>query len=96
MQRKKYKYKRKKLRDKLNIGEKVLALVEKIKKKISAREILQPVNIASFNRDETFSIRRKQSINKIDYYWLKNLRNNKILTKRFQRKELFAVVNNFI
>ena len=39
---------------------------------------------------------KKQTINKIDYYWLKNLRNNKILMKRFQRTELLAVANNFI
>ena len=39
---KKYKYKRKKLRGKLNIREKVLVLAERIKK-ISAREILQAV-----------------------------------------------------
>ena len=53
-------------------------------------------NIAYFNWGETFSIRKKQTINKIDYYWLKNLRNNKILMKRFQRTELLAVANNFI
>ena len=39
---------------------------------------------------------KKQTINKIDYYWFKNLRNNKILMKRFQRTELLAVANNFI
>ena len=40
---KKYKYKRKKLRSKLNIREKVLVLAERIKK-INYREILQAVS----------------------------------------------------
>ena len=53
-------------------------------------------NIAYFKRDETFLIRKRQTVDKIDYYWLKNVRNNKILTKWFQRTELFAVVNNFV
>ena len=30
------------------------------------------------------------------YYWLKNSKNNKHITKRFQRNELFALNNNFI
>ena len=53
-------------------------------------------NIAYFKRDETFLIRKRQTVDKIDYYWLKNVRNNKVLTKWFQRTELFAVVNNFV
>ena len=47
--------------------------------------------MAYSNKDETSSIRKTQTSDKIDYYWLKNLRNNKILTKRFQRTELFAL-----
>ena len=30
------------------------------------------------------------------YYWLKNSKNNKYITKRFQRNELLALNNNFI
>ena len=41
-------------------------------------------------------MRRKQKINKIMYYWLKNSINNKYVTKRFQRNELFALKNNLI
>ena len=58
------------------------------------KQLLQ--NIGYSNRDETFSIKKRKTIDKIDYYWLKNLRNNQVLTIRFQRTELFAVVNNFI
>ena len=53
-------------------------------------------NIAYFDKEKTFSISKKQKIDKIDYYWLKNLQNNRNLTKRFQRTESFAVNNNFI
>ena len=48
-------------------------------------------NVAYFNGDEIFSIRKRQTVDKIDYYWLKNLRNNKVLMKKFQRIELFSV-----
>ena len=41
--KKKYKAKRRKLMENLNIGEKVLVLVEKIKKKISTWKVLQAV-----------------------------------------------------
>ena len=55
----------------------------------SYKQLVQ--NVAYFNRDEIFSIRKRQTVDKIDYYWLKNLRNNKVLMKKFQRIELFSV-----
>ena len=82
--KKKYRYKRKQLRDKLNIGEKVLVLAERIKKSVPWKFYKQSVqNIAYFNSGMTFSIRKRETIDKFNYYWLINLRNNKILTKRF-------------
>ena len=48
-------------------------------------------NSAHFNRDKIFSIRKTQKIDKINYYWLKNLEDNKILIKRFQRAELLPL-----
>ena len=76
--------KEKKLRDKLNTGEKVLVLAERIKKKSAPGKLYKQSvqNIAYFNRDKTFLIRKRQTIDKIDYYWLKNLRNNKVLKDR--------------
>ena len=72
-------------------------LAERIKKKSAPGNFYKQSvqNIAYFNRDKIFSIRKKQRINKTDYYWVKNLENNKVLTKRFQRTELFAIENNF-
>ena len=40
-------------------------------------------NISYFNKEKTFSSRKKQKIDKINYYWLTDLQNNKKLTKRF-------------
>ena len=90
---KKYSIKRKKLRENLNIGEKVLVLAERIKKKSAPGKFhKQSVqNIAYFNRERTFYIRKKKKINKINYYWLKGLKTNRNMTKRFQSAELFAL-----
>ena len=94
---KKYKAKRKKLREKLNISEKVLVLAERIKKKSAPGKFYKQSiqNIQYFNKGKIFSIRKKISIDKIDYYWLLELLTNKKVTKRFRRTELFAIKNNF-
>ena len=82
----------------LNIGEKVLVLAERVIKKLAPGKFYKQSvqNDAYFNRKKTFSIRKKQKIDKIDYYWLKNLQNNRNLTKWFQRTELLAINNNFV
>ena len=94
--KKKYDRTKKKLRENLNINEKVLVLAERIRKKSapgkSSKQSVQ--NISYFNKEKVFFIRKKQKIDKISYYWLKDSQNKK-LTKRFQRTELFAVNNNF-
>ena len=53
-------------------------------------------NVSYFNKEKTFSMRKRQKIDKIDYYWLKNLQTSRNLTKIFQRTGLFAIKNNFI
>ena len=90
--------KKKKLQENLNVGEKVLVLAERIRKKSTPGKFYKKSvqNIAYFKKEQTFIIRTKQKINKIVYYWLKNWKNNKYLTKRFQINELFALKNNFI
>ena len=56
----------------------------------------QPLqNTAYFNLEKTFLTRKKQKIDKIDYYCLKKLQTNRNVTKKFQRTELFEVKNNF-
>ena len=98
MTEKKYSAKRRKLQENLNVGERVLVLAERIKKKSAPGKFYKQLiqNIAYFNKEQVFAIRTKQKIDKITYYWLKNVKNNKFLIKRFQRNELFALKNNFI
>ena len=84
------------MRENLNIGEKVYVLAERIKKKSAPgkfyKESLQ--NISYFNKDTVFTIRKKQTIDDVRYYWLKSTFAE--LSKRFSRSELFALRSNFL
>ena len=86
---------KRKLREPLNINEKVLVLAERIKKKDAPKFLLKSTteNIPFFNRKEIFTIERYVLIDGSYYYWLKNEKNEKI-SKRFIREELFALNNN--
>ena len=61
---KKYSLKRRKLRDHLNISEKVLVLPERIKKKSAPGKFYKHSvqNISYFNKEKTFLIRKKMNI----------------------------------
>ena len=67
------------------IGEKVLILAERIKKKDApGRFYKQSVqNISHFNKERTFMIRKKQSIDDITFYWLTDVQNSQKVPKRF-------------
>ena len=95
--KKRYSAKRKKLREKLLIGKKVLFLAERIKKKASPGKFYKQSvqNLSYFNKDRTFIIKKIQPIEDIKYCWLKDAQNNRKLPKNFQRTELFAVRGNF-
>ena len=82
--KKKYEAKRKKLRENLDIGRKVLVLPERIWRKSAPGKLYKQYvqNIAYFNKKKAYVIRTKQKIDKIVYYWLKNSKNNIYLTKR--------------
>ena len=86
---------KRKLREPLNINEKVLVLAERIKKKDAPKFLFKNTteNIPFFNRKEIFTIERYVLIDGSYYYWLKNEKNEKI-SKRFIREELFALNNN--
>ena len=47
------------------------------------------------NKENVFIITNKRKIEDKTFYWLKNTKNNKYFNKRFQRQELFAILNNF-
>ena len=72
--KKKYDKLRKKLRQDLNIGEKVYFLAERIKRKSAPGKFYKQSvqNISYFNKDTVFTIRKKQTIDNITYYWVKS------------------------
>ena len=94
--RKKYSKKRRKLRENLNIGERVYVLAERIRKKSTPGKFYKQSvqNISFFNKDTVNTIRKKQTIGGIRYYWIKSPIAD--LPKRFSRSELFALRSNFM
>ena len=87
---------KRKLREPLNINEKVFVLAERIKKKDAPKFLFKSTteNIPFFNKKEIFTIERYVLIENTYYYWLKNEKNEK-MNKRFIREELFALENNY-
>ena len=94
--RKKYSKKIIKLRENLNIGERVYVLAEKIRKKSAPGKLYKQSvqNISYFNKDTVYTIRKKQVIDDIRYYWVKSPIAN--LPKRFSRSGHFALRSNFM
>ena len=86
-----YQRKRKKLREKLNVGERVYVLAERIRKKSAPGKFYKQTvqNISYFNKETVYLIRQGKKVNNIYFYWLNNLKN------RFVRSELFALKENF-
>ena len=72
----KYADKKRKLRENLNIGEKVLILAKRIKKRSAPGKFYKEAvqNISYFNKKMIFTIRNKQKIDKKTYYWIKKLK----------------------
>ena len=85
--------KRKKLRFPLNIGESVLILSSRLKKKDEPGQLYKSSteNKPYFNRDKIFRISHKvKRENGKYFYWIENVKG------RFIREELFALNNQFI
>ena len=93
---KKYSKKRKKLRENLNISERVYVLAERIRKKSAPGKFYKQFvqNTSFFNKDRVYTIRKKQMIRGIRYYWIKSPVAD--LPKRFSRSELFALKSSFM
>ena len=87
---------KKKLREPLNIGEKVMVLAERVKKKDAPKFLFKSTteNVPFFNRKEIFKIDKYIAVNSAYNYWLQNEKGQKI-DKRFIREELFALQNNY-
>ena len=94
---KKDSYKRK-LRDPINIGEKVLVLSERLKKKDAPGKLYKAStqNKAFYNKDKVFIIRKRlKSLDNVWYYWVSEA-NKEIISSRFIRQELFALKEQWI
>ena len=87
---------KRKLRDPLEINEKVLVLSERIKKKDAPGFLFKSTteNVPFFNKKKIFTIIKKIQIDNIYFYWIKK-ENEQFIDKRFVREELFALKNNF-
>ena len=88
--------KKRKLREPLEIDEKVLVLAERIKKKDAPGVLFKSTteNIPFFNRNQVFKVVKRILVNDVYNYWIKN-ENNENINNRFMREELFALQNNF-
>ena len=88
---------RKKLRDPLDLEEKVLVLAERLKKKDAPSKFFKAStdNIPFFNREKIFRIYKRAKLDNGSYlYWLED-ENNKKVEGRFLREELFALRKQF-
>ena len=89
-----------KLREPLKIGEKVLALAQRLKKKDAPGNFYKRTteSISFFNREQVFVVRKIVKIsNIINYhYWISTEGEGKVIDKRFLRQELFALNDQFL
>ena len=88
---------RKKLRSPLIVGEKVLVLAERLKKKDAPGNLYKSTteNIPFFNRDQIFIVRKVLPTENSYYYWISKTTDGKIISNKFLRQELFAIKNQF-
>ena len=87
----------KKLRNPLNLDEKVLVLAERLKKKDAPSKLFKATteNTSFYNREKIFTIYKRAKLYNGNYlYWIEDENNNKI-EGRFVRDELFALKNQF-
>ena len=87
----------KKLRNPLNLDEKVLVLAERLKKKDAPSKLFKATteNTPFYNREKIFTIYKRAKLYNGNYlYWIEDENNNKI-EGRFVRDELFALKNQF-
>ena len=87
--------KRKQPREDFKIGERVYLLAEGIKKKSAPGKFYKQSvqNISYFNKEAVYTIRKKQLIDGMRYYWVRSPISD--LTKRFLRAKPFPLKSNF-
>ena len=97
---KKLSSRRKQLREPLTVGERVLVLAKRLKKKDAPGVLFKSTteNIPFFNRNEIFVVRKVLPIDNehSSYnYWISKSNEDRVIDKRFLRQELFALKNQF-
>ena len=88
---------KRKLRNPLNLDEKVLVLAERLKTKEAPGNLykVSTDNMPFFNRDRIFTIYKRAELNNGTYlYWVEE--DGKKINGRFLRQELFALNNQFL
>ena len=91
-----YERKRKKFRERLDVGEIVYVLAGRIKKKSAPGKFYKETvqNISYFNKETVYVVGERKKIDSINYYWLKSPLID--VKKRLLRSELFVLKDNFI
>ena len=90
---------KRKLREPLNIGEKVLVLSERLKKKDAPGKLYKATtqNKFFFNKNKIFIVKKRvKTLNDGWYYWLSEEKSNQINKFRFVRQELYALNEQWI
>ena len=93
-EKKKYSRKRKKLRGPLEIGEHVLLLSSRIKKKSDLGKFYKSTanNKSFFDKNTIFTITNRQNIDNKTFYWIKNKKTNKKVLLRVIQEEIYALM----
>ena len=89
---------KKKLREPLAIGERVLILASRLKKKDAPGVLFKSTteNKPFFNRKEVYVVKRIVKIDNTFNYWISKEQEDQLIPNRFLREELFALNNQFL
>ena len=87
----------KKLRSLLTVGERVLVLAERLRKKDAPGNLYKSTteSISFLYRDEIFIVRNVLSKEDSYNYWISKTDDGEIINKTFLRQELFALKSQF-
>ena len=88
---------KKKLRDPLTIGERVLILASRLKKKDAPGVLFKSTteNKPFFSKKQVYVVKKIVKVTDIFNYWISEEGKNQIIPNRFFREELFALNNQF-
>ena len=88
---------KRKLREPLVIGENVLILASRVKKKDAPGVLYKSTteNKPFFNKKQIYTVKKIVKINDIFNYWISKEGKDQIIPNRFFREELFALNNQF-